>query len=92
MRLWIAEINQHAVAHVFSDEAVEAADRVGDTAMVSADDLAQILGIEAHRKRGRADEIAEHDGELPSLGLAGRGRRRCRRCSDRTAAERGDRR
>jgi len=49
MRLRISEINQHAVAHVFGDKAVKAADRLGDTAMIGADDLAQILGIEPRR-------------------------------------------
>ena len=33
----------------------KAADSVGDAAMVDADDLAQILGIEAGRQRRRAD-------------------------------------
>ena len=32
MRLRVAEINQHAVAHVFRDEAVETGDSVGDRA------------------------------------------------------------
>jgi len=69
MRLGIAEINQHAVAHVLGDKTAEAADRVGDTAMVDADDLAQILGIEARGQRRRTNQIAEHDGQLPPLSL-----------------------
>ena len=68
MRLRIAEINQHAVAHVLGDKPAKAADGVGDAAMIGADDLAQILGIEARRQRRRADQIAEHDGQLPPLG------------------------
>lgn len=47
MRLRIAEINEHAVAHILGDKAAKAADGVGHTAMIGADDLAQILGIEA---------------------------------------------
>ena len=43
--------------------------------MVGADHLAQVLGIEPRRKRGRADQIAEHHGELAAFGggLASRG-------------------
>ena len=37
VRLRIAEIDQHAVAHVFGDKAVEAADGVGDSAVIGAD-------------------------------------------------------
>ena len=37
------------------------------------DDLAHVLGIEPRRQRGRADEIAEHDGELAPLGGVGVG-------------------
>ena len=55
MRLRVAEINEHAVAHILRDKTAKAADGVGDTAMVGADDLAQILGIEARRQRRRAD-------------------------------------
>ena len=67
MRLRIAEINQHAVAHILGDKAAKAADGVGDAPVVGADDLAQILGIEAGRERRRADQIAEHDGQLAPL-------------------------
>jgi len=50
MRLGIAKIDQHAVAHIFGDKTAKAADGVGHTAMVGADNLAQILGIEARRQ------------------------------------------
>ena len=60
MRLRIAEINQHPVAHVLGDKAVKAADRLGDSAVVIPDQLAQILGIMTGRERRRADEVAEH--------------------------------
>ncbi len=81
MRLRIAEINEHAVAHILGDKAAKAADGVGDAAMVGADDLAQILGIEARRQRRRADQIAEHHRQLPPLG--GVLRRRTGRCGGR---------
>ena len=73
MRLRIAEIDQHPVAHVFGDKAVEAADRLADRAVVVADQLAQILRVMTGRERGRADQVAEHHRELPAFGFG-----RCR--------------
>ena len=73
MRLRIAEIDQHPVAHVFGDKAVEPGDHLGDGAVIGGDDLAQILGIEPRGERGRADQIAEHHRQLPAFGI---GRRR----------------
>jgi len=69
MRLGIAEINQHAVAHILGDKTAKAADGVGDAAVVGADDLTQILGIEARGQRRRADQIAEQHRQLPPLGV-----------------------
>jgi len=40
----IAEIDQHPIAHVLGDKAVEAADRIADRAVI-ADQLAQILWV-----------------------------------------------
>jgi len=94
MRLRVAEIDENAVAHVFGDKAVEPGNDLGDRAVIRADDLAQILGIEPRRERGRADKIAEHHRQLPAFGL---GRRRCiARCrryrgSGHLGAERGNR-
>ena len=47
--------------------------------MIGADDLAQVLGIEARRERGRADEIAKHHAEEAPLGR----RLETRRCGAR---------
>ena len=68
MRLRVTEIDQHPIAHVLGDKATDAGHRVGNATVVSADHLAQILGIEPHRQRRRADQIAEHDRELAALG------------------------
>jgi DNA-binding winged helix-turn-helix (wHTH) protein len=89
VRLRIAEINQHAVAHVAGDKPAKTLDNLCDAAMIGADDLAQILGIESRRERRRADQVAEHDGELAPLG----GRRSRRRFGYRTwiRAQCGDR-
>jgi hypothetical protein len=79
MRLRIAEIDQDAIAHIFGDKAAIAADVVGDAAMAGADDLAQILGIEARRQRRRTNQVAKHHRQLASLGLGcGVRRGRCR--------------
>jgi hypothetical protein len=43
----VAEINQHPIAHVPGDKAVGFGDYFGDGAVISGDDLAIILGIEA---------------------------------------------
>jgi hypothetical protein len=69
MRLRVAEIDQHAIAHIPGDEAIEPGDDFADGAVIGGDDLAIILGIEAPRQRGRADEIAEHHRELAPLGI-----------------------
>ena len=67
-RLRIAEIDQDAVAHVLGDETAVTLDRLGAASMIGADDGAQILRVQACRQRGRADQVAEHQGELAALG------------------------
>jgi hypothetical protein len=69
MRLGIAEINEHAVAHIFGDKTAKPGNGVGDRAVVAADQLAQVLGIKAGGQWRRADQIAEHHGQLPPLRL-----------------------
>ena len=89
MRSRVAEIGEHAIAHVPGDEPVELADDVGDSAKVFVDNLAQILGVEPRGERGRANEIAEHYRERPALGSwCSRG---LLRCGINMAAQRGDR-
>ena len=39
-----------AVAHIFRDKPIKAPDDIGDRAVISGDDLAQILGIEPRRE------------------------------------------
>jgi hypothetical protein len=50
--------------------ALEAGDHLGADALVRAHMLTELFGIETAGERGRADEIAKHDGELPPLGVA----------------------
>jgi hypothetical protein len=78
VRLRIAKIDQHAVAHVFGDKTGKPADGVGDAAVIGPDDLAQILGVIARRQRRRPDQVTEHHGELAPLSVIGaRWYRRC---------------
>ena len=58
MRLRIAEIDEHAVAHVFRHEAAEAAHGLGDAFLIGRNDLAQVLRVHAGGERRRADQVA----------------------------------
>jgi hypothetical protein len=66
----ITEIGEHPVAHVLGDKPADALDDRGNAAVVGVDHRTQILRVEPGRQRRRADEIAEHDRQLPPLGLA----------------------
>jgi hypothetical protein len=74
--LGIAEIDQYAIAHVPSDETSGLDDEIGTATVVRADDLLHILGVEPGRECSRADEVAEHDRELATLGVGPWGGRR----------------
>ncbi len=71
----IAEICEHAVAHVSGNETARLLGLLGTAAVVRADDFPQVLRIEPCRECSRADKIGEHDRELTSLGLGPRSRR-----------------
>ena len=88
MRLRVAEIDQYAVAHVPGDKTIALGDFCGDSAVIRGDDLAQILGIKLRGECGRADQVAEHHGELPAL--RGRVTRGGLRCGNNLAAQHGD--
>ena len=68
VRRGIAEIGEHAVAEVLRDHAAEPLDLGRAAGLESADHLALLLGIEPRRERARAHHVAEHDGELATLG------------------------
>ena len=63
MGMRIAEIGEDAVAHIFCDKAAAPRQNVGDAGVVLGDDLTQVLRVEPRRQFGRADQVAEHDGE-----------------------------
>ncbi len=72
MRLRVAEIGEHAVAEEFGDISVEPRNRAGAGVLVALDQIAHVLGIERGGKRGRADEVAEQDGDLATFGFRSR--------------------
>ena len=67
MSLRIAEIHEHAVAHVFRHEPAEATHGLGDAFLIGGNDLAQVLGVHARRECGRTDEVREHHRDLATL-------------------------
>jgi hypothetical protein len=77
----VAEINQHAVAHVFGDVAFEPRYHLGDGGVIGAQQLAHILRVETRGERRRTGQIAKHDCQLPALsaGFDVAGRRNVRR-------------
>ena len=68
VRLRIAEIDQHAVAHVLRHEAAEALHSLGDALLIGGNDLAQVLRVHARRECRRTDEVREHHRDLAALG------------------------
>jgi hypothetical protein len=69
VRLRVTEISQHAVTEILGNKAAGAGDYLGATAVIGADDVAQLLRIEPRRQCRRTDEVGEHDRELASFGF-----------------------
>ncbi len=72
----IAEIGQHAVAHVLGHIAPEPTDRGGGALMVGRDQVAEVFGVQLCRQAGGVGEVAEqHRQHAPlSRGFRRRGR------------------
>jgi hypothetical protein len=81
MRLRVAKVGKDAIAHEFGDKPTGLYDVLSGAAVVRADDLTHVLGVEASGQRRGTNEIAEHDGELATLsrrrGLSGLGDASC---------------
>ena len=75
MRLWVAEIDEHAIAHEFRGKAVVASDAAGDLVLVSVDQPSQGFEVELRGKTRRIHEVAEHHRQVA---LFGGGTRRSR--------------
>src|SRR4029077_1049201 len=68
MRLWISEVDQNPIAHVFRYEAVETLHSVGDALLIRRNDLASILRVHTRRHYRRAHQVGEHDRDLTAFG------------------------
>ena len=66
--LRVAEIHQHAIAHVLRHEPAEAAHGLGDAFLIGRNDLAQVLRVHARGECRRTDEVGEHHRDLAALG------------------------
>src|SRR5262249_29286217 len=71
--LGIAEIDEHPIAHVFSNEPAEPGDLLRDALVIGADHGTQIFGVEPCRERRRAHQIAEHHRKLAAFRRRGSG-------------------
>ena len=69
----IAEIDQHAVAHILRHEPAEALHSLGDAFLIGGNDLAQVLRVHARGECCRTDEVREHHRDLAALGGVLRG-------------------
>jgi hypothetical protein len=69
MRFGPAEVSHHTVAKVLGDVPTEALDGLRRRAMVLADDLTPLFGIEMAGNLGRTDEIAENYRQMAALAL-----------------------
>src|SRR5215831_821830 len=68
MCLRVSEVREHAVAHVLRYKSAGLGNLFSAAAMVAGDDLPHVFGIEAGGKSGRANQVTEHDRNLPALG------------------------
>ena len=69
MRLRIAEVHQHAVAHVFRHEPSKRLHGFGDAFLICRNDLAHVLRVHAGGERRRTDQVREHHRDLAALGV-----------------------
>ena len=67
VRLRIAEVHEHAIAHVLRYEPAEALHSLGDALLIGGDDLAQVLRVHTGRECGRTDKVREHHRDLTAL-------------------------
>src|SRR5215472_17533961 len=67
MRLWVAKIDEDAVAHKLGDKPAELLGDLRHGAMIQSKQSRQVFGIEPRRERRGANQIAEQDCQLPSF-------------------------
>jgi len=67
MGFGVTEVNQKPVPHISCNVTAEPIDDRCATALIVGDDIAQLFRIQGLGQGGRAHQIAEHDGQLPSF-------------------------
>src|SRR5258706_10075388 len=67
MGLRIAEVGEHAIAHVLGDKPARLADHLRAAVMIGTHDLSHVLGVEPSRECGRTHKVTEHDRELAAF-------------------------
>ena len=67
MRAWVAEIGEHAVAHILGDVPIPALDHFGAALVISSEHCAHVFWVEPRRQLGRTHQIAEQHCQLSAL-------------------------
>ncbi len=69
VRLRPAEVDQQPIAKQLGDMTVKTLHHFGAGLLIGVHDIPVIFGIKLVRQPGGVDQIAEHHGELPALGI-----------------------
>ncbi len=69
MSLRIAKIDQQSIADILGNIALEATDSLGANLLIGPDHVAQGFNVQLFGEGGRADQVAEHHGQLATLGF-----------------------
>jgi hypothetical protein len=72
VRLWVAKVDEQAVAQILRDMPLKAGDHLGTGVLISADHLAQLFRIKPAGERGRVHQVTKQDGELAAFRLGRR--------------------
>jgi hypothetical protein len=68
MRPRVTKIDQHAIADIAGDKAVEACDCRSNAGLIAADDRTKILWVKSRRHLGGICHVAEHHAHLAAFG------------------------
>ena len=77
MGLWVAKVDERAVAESPRHEPPETAHGFSDALLIGRDQLSQVFRIHPSGECGRTNQVREHHRDLPALGSVRRSR--CRR-------------
>ena len=71
LRLRIAEASHQPIAKPLEHTPVKRRHRLRGLIKIAVDEIAPVLDVEGSREFGRADKVAEHDGDRPPFGRIG---------------------